>query len=79
MPVLKSVLSWLAVVAAVVSAILWFWAARGIKVDAADFGAFGGATPEAVAGFDKQARLNGYAATATGVSALLQAVAMAIA
>jgi hypothetical protein len=74
---MRSFLGWLAVVAAFASAGLWFWAAR-VKIDAADFGGFGGATPESVAAFGKQNSLNGYAALATGVSALLQAITLTL-
>jgi hypothetical protein len=74
---MKAVFSGLAVVSSGVSAGLWFWAARGIKVDAADFGAAYGGTPShAVEGFARQARFNALAAAATGVSAVFQAASM---
>jgi len=72
---IKIVIGWLAVITAVLSAGLWFWAAN-IKLDAAEFGAYGGATENSVKQFARQARLNGWAALATGVSAILQAVSL---
>lgn len=74
---MKAFCGWAAVVVALVSAGLWFWAAR-VKIDAAGFGAYGGATPQSVAAFKKQNMLNGYAAAATGLSALVQALALAL-
>ena len=67
---LKTTFGWLAVVAAIVSAGLWFWAAN-VKLDAVKFSAYGGATPNSVKQFVKQARLSSWAAMATGVSAIL--------
>jgi uncharacterized membrane protein YadS len=72
------VINVLAVIAAFVSALFWFWAAR-LKLDAAEFGAYGGATPNAVNQFARQARLNGWAALATGSSAVLQAISLMLA
>ena len=74
---LKTIFGWFAVVAAILSAGLWFWAAN-VKLDAAEFGAYGGATSNSVKQFAKQARLNSWAAMATGASAILQAVSLAL-
>jgi hypothetical protein len=72
---LNIVIGWLAVIAVLLSAGLWFWAAN-IKLDAAEFGAYGGATQNSVKQFARQARLNSHAAMATGVSAILQAITL---
>jgi hypothetical protein len=72
---LKIVVGWLAVIAALLSAGLWSWAAN-IKLDAAGFGAYGGATQNSVKQFAKQARLNSRAAIATGISGILQAISL---
>lgn len=72
---LKASLGWLAVMMALMAAALWFRAAT-LKLDAADLGAYGGSTAEAVAQFARQARLNSWAAAATGISALLQAIVL---
>jgi hypothetical protein len=68
----------LAMTAAFASALLWFRAAR-LRLDAAEFGAYGGATPNSVKQFARQARLNGWAALATGFSAVLQAIGLMLA
>lgn len=65
-------------IAGVVSACLWFWAAfgPGVTFDPRQFSAYGG-LPEADAiKLQAQIRLNGFAAAAAGVSALLQAIAL---
>jgi hypothetical protein len=77
MSCLKIVIGWLAVIAALLSAGLWFWAAN-IKLNAAEFGAYGGATENSVKQFARQAQLNSYAAMATGVSAILQATSLVL-
>lgn len=74
---LKIVIGGLAVIAALFSAGLWFWAAN-INLDAAEFGAYGGATENSVKQFARQARLNSHAAMATGVSAILQAIGLVL-
>ena len=73
--IMHSTITFLAVITAALSAALWFWASN-IKLNAADFGGWGGATPEAVKQFAKQARLNSRAAIATGISATLQAISL---
>jgi hypothetical protein len=72
---LKVLVGWLAVLAALASAALWFWAAR-VPLDPRDFAAYGGLPPEAQRQFTKQVGLNGYAALATGISAALQAISL---
>ena len=58
----------LAVLAALVSATLWFWAAN-VPLRASDFAAYGGLPPDAQQQFARQVRLNSHAALATGISA----------
>ena len=67
----KVILNVLSVIASIVSAALWFRAAVGVTLDAADFVAYDGATPDSVGAFAKQTRRNGHAALATGLSAVL--------
>jgi hypothetical protein len=44
-------------IASIVSAALWSWAAMSVTLDAADHGAYGGATPDPVGAFARQTRL----------------------
>jgi hypothetical protein len=62
----------LAVIAASLSAVLWFWAAR-LKVDPANF------APDSVKQTERQSRLNRWAALATGFSAGFQAIGLMLA
>jgi hypothetical protein len=69
------VFRWLAVMAAIVSAGLWF-AAAIVPLQASEFAAHGKLTPEAQRLFVKQVRLAGGAATATGISTLFQVITL---
>lgn len=73
---LKTFLAWASVMASLVSAGLWFWAAWGIRYDSRALGGWG--KGEADEGFQKQTRFNAYAAAATGVSAVLQAATLSL-
>lgn len=66
------------VIAGLVSAFLWFWAAfgPGVTFDTKMFGVYGGLPEAEAAKLQAQVRLNGFAALAAGVSALLQAIAL---
>jgi hypothetical protein len=76
MQVTKLFVGWMGILAAFASAILWFWAAGGVKVEAGDIGGFGGPTENTSAEFRKQAKLKAWAAVATGFSAVFQAISM---
>jgi hypothetical protein len=69
------VFRWLAVMAALVSAGLWFAAAM-VPLQASEFATYGKLTPEAQRLFVRQVRLAGSAAIATGISALFQVMTL---
>ena len=77
----KFVVQLLSAVAAAVSAGLWLWASR-VKVPFVLLGGspLGGnpGVAEVIRQSNRQAKLNGQAALATGISGLLQAIALAI-
>ena len=75
---LKTIVSWLAIAATCVSAGFWFWAAAGVKIDPSKFAMYCGLPQTEWGKLKKQTTYNAYAAAATGVSAVLQAVAMAL-
>jgi hypothetical protein len=70
-------ISWLAAIAAIVSAVLWFWASL-VPVSAKNIIGFGGPTEKTLHLLSLQAELNRNAAIATGISAILQAVLLAL-
>ena len=74
---LKICLSLAAIVAAVASAVLWFLSAK-MPIAYGAFGTFNGPPPMVIQQLNRQARLNRWAAAATGLSALLQAIAAAV-
>jgi hypothetical protein len=78
MQYVKMALTGLAVLSALVSAALWFWAAWGIQIDASEFGDFRPKENPLDQRYRKQARLNASAAIATGMSALFQALSLAL-
>jgi hypothetical protein len=71
---MKPYLNILAFVAALVSAGMWFWAARA-RVAWPAMGTIGGPAPMVMKDLNRQSKLNQYAAIATGVSALFNGLA----
>lgn len=71
---LRRIVNVLAIVAAAVSAALWFWVAH-VPLDPREFATFGELPKTDQLQLIRQVRLDGYAALATGISATLQAEA----
>lgn len=63
-----------ALIAALISAALWFWSAK-MRINYSAMGTFNGPAPSVLKQLHQQARLNRWAALATGLSVLLQALA----
>ena len=74
---LKTIVTWLAVIAAFVAAGFWI-ASASVPVSARDFAGFGAPLAKAVYVMSLQIAWNRDAAIATGISALLQAIALAL-
>jgi hypothetical protein len=72
----RTVFGGLSVVASCVSAALWFWFASGITYDPNLLGGWGGS--ETKVAYLKQMKFSACAATATGISALLQAITLVL-
>ncbi|RYF78127.1 MAG: hypothetical protein EOO29_20160 [Comamonadaceae bacterium] len=70
---LTYILNGLAIIAALISAGLWFWASQLPAVFPKAY--LSGPPPEIERIVIKQARLNSYAAVCTGIAVLLQAIA----